>query len=60
MHFGAVGLEKGCIEVYRTQSWIPIRWDTPYPIQAAGEIVLIRVQGVTELADWEVHAPFIV
>jgi hypothetical protein len=62
MGLGAVGLEKGpCIEVYRTQrGWIPIMWDTPYPIRAVGEMVLIRVQGVTQLKDWEVHASFIV
>jgi hypothetical protein len=59
--FGVVGFEKGyCIEAYRPQvGWVQIRWDTPYPIQRAGEMVLIRVQGVTELADWDIHAPFI-
>jgi hypothetical protein len=62
MPLGVVGLEQGTsIEAYKPQvGWVPIRWDTPYLIQAAGEIILIRAQGVTELADWNAHAPFII
>ena len=57
---GAAGLEVNSLEAYRPPvGWVPILWDTPYRIYAAGEMVLIRVRGVTELQDWDIHAPFI-
>jgi hypothetical protein len=62
MALGAVGFERGpLIETYIPSSatWESIRWDTPRLIHSAGEILLVRVAGVTEMADWEVHERFV-
>jgi hypothetical protein len=62
MALGAAGFERGpLIETYMPSSgtWESIRWDTPRLINSAGEILLFRVAGVTEMADWEVHERFL-
>lgn len=59
---GAAGFEAGSlIETYLPSDgqWKPIRWDTPRLIKSAGEILLIRVAGVSDMLDWDEHASFI-
>jgi hypothetical protein len=61
MYLGELGLERGpLLEAYmKPHGWAQIRWDTPYPIKKARDVILLRVQGVTELEDWEVHTRYV-
>lgn len=60
---GAAGLEAGSsVETYMssTKRWIRTRWDTPRRIESAGDILLFRVAGVTHMANWDDHVPFLI
>ena len=54
-------MERGpLLEAYtKSNGWAQIRWDTPYPITKAGDVILLRIQGVRELEDWEIHTRYV-
>jgi len=62
VELGKRGLEQGSLMEAYTQStgWKQIRWDTPYPVKKAGEVLLLRLSGVTEMQDFDVHAPYVI
>jgi len=61
MALGNVGLEPGAteIEVFFNGWWIQICADSMMPV-VKGDVVALRVKGVTEMENWDIDSQFFI